>query len=569
MENKADFQSGGKKREIVLWSLFWIIVVIVFCAVGLFVYSLQESRIHGLETSYQQRIASLESQILALNPVESDVSDGEAVVEEPIETSELSLEKIMVDWREGLVQVKEGCSETNRCFLAGEVLNKGSIYEGKDFYLEIYIEDGPGLPIVRHYVLEVKDDGTKTKLYVNANEEAEGGKKAIIVGIDDLPEEINFPGTNYRLRKDGSPSYLFSEIKAGRKIFTDSKVGDFYLTEDGCLVVELPDHTSIAYNFILSLTQGESRVLDVSFGATKNQEEYDYIVPQCGGLCVRTREVSAEILKPAERLEAVGSFSNGEKVYRIKNSDDQYLKDLYNDKSTVAYFNDGWQQEQKNRYTYQEFINANPYLYWQDPLGRWIEFKNSRFSPAAEMCKPVLYLYPQKETAVDLKISLRGGLTHTEPLYRDGWSVSAMPDGTIKNLEDGKYYDSLLWEGVGINYPKPEQGWVVKRENLNSFLSGKLALLGLNEKESSDFKGYWLERLDEKPFYKISFLSRKQFDDLASIEFSPLQPKVFIRVMMTAEGMDRYVKIPEQSLPTNAPVRSGFTAVEWGGALLK
>lgn len=568
MENNLDFQSRGNKREKVLHSLFWIIVVGTFCFVGFLVYYLQESRIQGLETSYQQRIASLESQILDLNSGDSDASNEEVVVEEPIETSELSLEKIMVDWREELVQVKEGCSETNRCFLAGEVLNKGSIYEGKDFYLEFNGEDTMA-PVVKHYVLDVKDDGTKTKLYVNANEEAEGGKKAIIVGIDDLPEEINFPGTNYRLRKDGSLAYLFSEVEAGRKIFTDSKVGDFYLTEDGCLVVELPDHTAIAYNFILSLAKDESRVLDVSFGVTRNQEEYDYIVPQCGGLCVRTRDISVDILKPSERLEVVGSFSNGEKVYRIKDSNDQYLKDLYNDKGSVAYFNDQWQQEQKNKYTYQEFIGFNPYLYWQDPLGRWIEFKNSRFSPGAEMCKPVLYLYPQEETAIDLKINLRGGLTHTEPLYKDGWSVSAMPDGKIKNLEDGKYYDSLLWEGVGIDYPKPEQGWVVKRENLKSFFNEKLPLLGLNEKESSDFKEYWLGRLDEKPFYKISFLSRKQFDDLASIEFSPLQPKVFIRVMMTAEGLDRYVKIPEQSLPVKAPVRSGFTAVEWGGALLK
>lgn len=568
MESKINFQLGGKKREIVLWSLFWFLVVVVLCIVGFFVYFLQESRIQKLEASYEQRISNFEYQIAKLNPDKFKYEPvQEAVVEEPIETSDLSLERIIVDWRGGLIQVEDNCSEVNRCFLAGEIINKGSIYEGKDFYLEFDGEDSM-VPVVKHYVLDVKDDGTKTKLYVNTDEE-DGSNRAIIVGIDDLPEEINFPGTNYRLKKNGSPHDLFSEVKAGRKIFTDSKVGDIYLTEDGCLVAELPDHTAIAYDFILSLAKDESRVLDVSFGATKNQEEYDYIVPQCGGLCVRTRDVSVDILKPAERLEVVGSFSNGEKVYRIKNSDDQYLKDLYNDKSTVAYFNDGWQQEQKNKYTYQEFINTNPYLYWQDPLGRWIEFKNSKFSPAAEMCKPVLYLYPQEEAAVDLKINLRGGLTHTEPLYNDGWKVLATPDGTIKNLEDGKYYDSLLWEGVGINYPEQEKGWVVKRENLDSFFNEKLEVLGLNEKESGDFKEYWLERLDKKPFYKISFLTRRQFDDLASIGFSPLQPDVFIRVMMTAEGMDGYMEIPKQSLPAKAPKRSGFTAVEWGGALLK
>jgi hypothetical protein len=185
------------------------------------------------------------------------------------------------------------------------------------------------------------------------------------------------------------------------------------------------------------------------------------------------------------------------------------------------------------------------------------------------MCKPVIYLYPQSEINLNLKINLNGGLTYTDPLYKNGWKVSATPDGRIKNLENGERYDYLLWEGVGTNYPEQDKGWVVQKKHLSLFLDEKLKILGLNKKEIGDFKEYWLARLNEKPFYKISFLAREQFDSLASIDFYPIKPNVFIRILMTAQGVDDYINIPEQNLPANTPRRYGFTAVEWGGALLK
>ena len=46
--------------------------------------------------------------------------------------------------------------------------------------------------------------------------------------------------------------------------------------------------------------------------------------------------------------------------------------------------------------------------------------------------KPVIYLYPEKETDVTVKISLDGELTCTYPAYDDGWKVTAQPDGTLK-----------------------------------------------------------------------------------------------------------------------------------------
>ena len=45
--------------------------------------------------------------------------------------------------------------------------------------------------------------------------------------------------------------------------------------------------------------------------------------------------------------------------------------------------------------------------------------------------KPVIYLYPEEETAVTVKLDYAGALTCTYPAYGNGWAVTACPDGTL------------------------------------------------------------------------------------------------------------------------------------------
>ena len=49
--------------------------------------------------------------------------------------------------------------------------------------------------------------------------------------------------------------------------------------------------------------------------------------------------------------------------------------------------------------------------------------------------KPVIYLYPEKETEVTVKLNYAGELTCTYPAYNDGWKVSASPDGTLTDAD--------------------------------------------------------------------------------------------------------------------------------------
>ena len=45
--------------------------------------------------------------------------------------------------------------------------------------------------------------------------------------------------------------------------------------------------------------------------------------------------------------------------------------------------------------------------------------------------KPVIYLYPETETAITVQLDLDGDLTCTYPAYGEGWTVIASPDGTL------------------------------------------------------------------------------------------------------------------------------------------
>jgi len=385
-----------------------------------------------------------------------------------------------------------------------------------------------------------------------------------------LPKTIVAPIKKYTIEGGNVKDLFFAEIEIEKKLFTHERLGDIYLTEEGCAVAELLDHTVLAYSFVVPFVDKENGLIEIIFdNGDENKEEYAYHkIAGCGSWCSYLDVMdNKELASPDKRLKIVGEAGNGDFIYELKDINDKKLKELYNDENTVAYFGEDWKKTDGSKYSYEEFINLRPLLYWQDPLGRWIQFKNRRFMSAAEMCKPVIYFYPEEKIKIDVQVSPNGGFTLTKPEYGGGWSVEVSRDGEIRDLKTNQKYDYLYWEGIGLNYPRKVDGFVVKKEDLNNFLDQKLSLLGLNEKEIGDFKEYWLKRLSDEPYYKISFLTQNEFNRIAPINFS-LNPKTMIRVMMTAESLNKFKSVPEQELFA-APARNGFTVVEWGGTLLR
>ena len=176
--------------------------------------------------------------------------------------------------------------------------------------------------------------------------------------------------------------------------------------------------------------------------------------------------------------------------------------------------------------------------------------------------KPVIYLYPEEETQVSVALNFDGELTSTYPAYGDGWTVDAAPDGTLTDPTTGRQYYCLFWEGISQTEYDFSTGFCVAGENTAAFLEDALAQLGLTEQEANEFIIYWLPRMEHNPYNLISF-QQETYTDSAQLTIDPA-PDTLIRVFMAWQGLDQPVEVEPQTL--TAPKRTGFTAVEWGGA---
>lgn len=176
--------------------------------------------------------------------------------------------------------------------------------------------------------------------------------------------------------------------------------------------------------------------------------------------------------------------------------------------------------------------------------------------------KPVIYLYPKQKTEVTVVVKPRK-IDKSVPEYKDGWQITAYPNGDLYNPADGKTYPYLFWEGKS---DKPTidktKGFVIKKEQVEDFLNEKLKQLGLNQKETNDFIDYWAPRMKNEPNVYIYFMPQSDFDRLIPIEITP-EPDTIIRIYMLFKSLREPISVQEQEIIT--PERKGFTVVEWGG----
>ena len=187
-------------------------------------------------------------------------------------------------------------------------------------------------------------------------------------------------------------------------------------------------------------------------------------------------------------------------------------------------------------------------------------------SSQATIAKPIIYIYPQEETEVSVKVGYPDSLTCTYPKYENGWDVIASPDGDLKDVKTGRNLYALYWEGIRTKEGNIEDGFVVKRENVASFLEEKLEILGLNEREAEEFIVYWLPILEKNEYNFIRFYEKEEIDEMMPLEINP-EPETLIRVLMGWKKLDKNIDIKEQKL--EKVQRTGYTVVEWGGTEIK
>ena len=176
--------------------------------------------------------------------------------------------------------------------------------------------------------------------------------------------------------------------------------------------------------------------------------------------------------------------------------------------------------------------------------------------------KPVIYLYPLEETEVSVSLDIKGEFTITEPIYENGWTVVAKPNGTL--LHQGKEYPYLFWEAKLQAQFDLNRGFCVAACDTETFLKEKLAYLGLNKKETAEFLEFWLPKMQQNPYNLITFQG-EEYTSCAPLAVEPA-PQSVIRVFMVYQPLQASIEIEPQALQPAA--REGYALIEWGGAIL-
>ena len=299
-------------------------------------------------------------------------------------------------------------------------------------------------------------------------------------------------------------------------------------------------------------------------------------------------------------LTKIGIAGGREEIFFFKNPNHPFLRAMY-EYGYMEQLDWQWCFNKESgancgkTLTFEAYTKTLPLFFWRDPFGRFVMFISySTIMPSTCAAKPVIYLYPEKTENISASLDWKKKNLTSIPEYGNGWNVIAEPDGTLfvipkESLSTSSYrenqslsskvqekeisplrdemtknessYPYLFWED-SISYLKPTSGFVVKRENISSFLNEKLTFLGLNEKEISDFKEYWIPNMKDKPYYRISFLGKREMQKSAPITITPT-PESIQRVFMDFEWLDAPMNIPEQVLMPFE--RTGFSVIEWGG----
>ena len=164
-----------------------------------------------------------------------------------------------------------------------------------------------------------------------------------------------------------------------------------------------------------------------------------------------------------------------------------------------------------------------------------------------------------------MTLAFGGTLGYTYPTYRNGWDVTAYPDGRLINRADGTEHYYLFWDGMSHTDWDFSQGFCVAGADTEQFLTSVLPQMGLTPREYNDFIVYWLPEMRQNAYNLITFATA-QYEELAALTVTP-KPDSVLRVHMVYRPLSEPVTVtPQQITPFE---RIGFTVVEWGGTRVK
>ena len=217
----------------------------------------------------------------------------------------------------------------------------------------------------------------------------------------------------------------------------------------------------------------------------------------------------------------------------------------------------------------------------------------SSYAATAVMQKPAIYLYPKETTKIEITLDKSIKYKNTIPFYKNKWLIEADATGAIRDLQPkythcGKLpskqfgfeyskqacevnkYPYIYWDGKQLFKPIPKKnvGFIVKRNNIDTFLLDSATKLQLTNTEKYEFVRYWAQKMKDKKwkYYRVYFLQNSEVDEYLPIVINP-NPETSNRIEIIIRKAKKNEKITTQNI---IPVeRKGYTMVEWGGAIFK
>ncbi len=608
-------------KPVPVWGMVAVFVLGLLLGLGAFILLTNQEKesvaiiqspvvTDGLETTKVE-------DLLTERPSESEITDDEAVVNEPremyfkeLKESFIALpvdgtEALEVEWQKARLLSQ---SETEKLFLSSvqatantstaqveAILNnalaiskvwqtgvvRGGLYAGSAVYL--WKQDPPiydlGSPGASYHRLVLPKGENKPLLltayavgdfwFTDLSKYLRPANDLRIKDLDSMPKTLVLDNNKQLILSDIRGPYsrvdllwheypnddyaikLIGKTLDDRDVYARSWQGG--TESEGCVYVYGPD--GLAHTFSSVINEGQvNGSEDIVWQDGRFGGVYDpYMLNGCGGHdCTDIVEVNS--IKADDLVEA-GKTKQGEPVYVLKNPlDDEGFR--------LAY--DAWYVPE-GKPSIEQLVQSKkvPMFFWEDAFGRWVRYTDKDLQPLGECGKPVIYLYPEQSTEVSVRLPRFIEVTVSEPAYpATGWQVTAHPNGSL-DYADGQTYGSLYWEGLGVGYQAPKQGFVVKDGEQAVFLKDILFKYGLNEVEAREFMDFWLPEMQGAPYYRLSFLT-DEWNKAAPLYVTPA-PDMSIRIFMDWQKLSAPISLEAPEIIT--PERKGFTLVEWGGLL--
>lgn len=175
--------------------------------------------------------------------------------------------------------------------------------------------------------------------------------------------------------------------------------------------------------------------------------------------------------------------------------------------------------------------------------------------------KPNIYLYPleRSQISVNLRFPHGGKIITSIPAYENGWTVDVDTSGIIDNS-----YEYLFYESKQPDIWQLNEGWVIKRSELETFFKVDMLKHGFYGREVKDFIDYWIPRLTDFEYYEIYPQESNIIEKAVKLEISKT-PENVLRLYYLIKGVNNNsnnkINIPSEIFQFR---RSGFYVTEWG-----